>query len=56
MPIIKWKVLRKYHAYNQKIRQCMLWLNEKYEIASYKGDNLLSKRTEILGTCRYRNK
>ena len=27
-----------------------------HEIACYKGDNLLNKRTEILGTCRHRNK
>ena len=26
-----------------------------YEIACYKGDNLLNKRTEILDTCRHRN-
>ena len=31
-------------------------LNENNEIACYKGDNLLNKRTEILGTCRRRNK
>ena len=49
-PRIKWKVLKKFHAYNQKKRQCILCLNEKYEIACYKGDNLLNKRTEILGT------
>ena len=51
IPRIKWKVLRKCHAYNQKKRQCILSLNEKYEIACYKRDNLLNKRTEILGTC-----
>ena len=51
-PRIKWKVLKKCHAYNQKKRQCILCLNEKYEIACYKGENLLNKRTEILGTCR----
>ena len=56
IPRIKWKVLRKCHAYNQKKRQCILCLNEKYEIACYKGDILLNKRTEILGTCRHRNK
>ena len=53
--MIKWKVLRKCHAYNQKKRQCILCLNEKYEIGCYKGDNLLSKRTEILDTCRHTN-
>ena len=31
-------------------------LNEKYEIACYKGDNVSNKRIEILGTCRHRNK
>ena len=54
--IIKWKVLRKCHAYNQKKRQCFLCLHKNYEIACYKGDNLLKKRTEILGTCGHRNK
>ena len=56
IPIINWKVLRKCHAYKQKKRQCILCLNEKYEIAFYKRDSLLNKRTEILGTCRHRNK
>ena len=53
---INWEVLRKFHAYNQKKRQRILCQNEKYEITCYKGDNLLNKRTEILGTYRYRNK
>ena len=53
---IKWKVLRKCQVHNQKKRQCILWLNEKYEIACYKEDNLLNKRAEILGTSRHRNK
>lgn len=34
----------------QKKRQCILFLNEKNEIASCKGDNLLNNRTEILDT------
>ena len=34
--------------------QCILCLSEKYEIAYYKGDNLLNKRAGILG--RHRNK
>ena len=28
---------------------------EKQEIATYKGDNLLNKRTEIINTCRHRS-
>ena len=35
--------------------RCVLFLNEKYEIATYKGDNLLNKRTEITNTCRHRS-
>ena len=56
IPKIKCKLLRKRYAYNQKKRQCILCLNEKCEITFYKGNNLLNKRTEILGTCRHRNK
>ena len=48
--------IKECQAYNQKKRQCILSLNEKYEIASYKGDNLLNKGTEILGTYRRKNK
>ena len=52
IPRIKWKVLRKCNTYNQRKRQSILCLNEKYEIACYQGDNLLNKRTEILGAYR----
>ena len=37
-------------------KHCLLCLNEKYDIATYKGDNLLNKRTEIINTCRHRSK
>ena len=33
IPRIKWQVLRKCHAYNQKKRQTVLCLNEKHDIA-----------------------
>ena len=39
-----------------KKRNCIFYLNEKYETASYKGKNLFNKRTEILGACRHRKK
>ena len=52
---IKWKVLRKCHTYNKK-KTVYLMPKWKYEIACRKGDNLLNKRTEILGTCRHKNK
>ena len=54
IPIIKWKELRKRHTYNQK--KCILCRNERYEITSYKAENSLNKSTEILGTCRHKNK
>ena len=31
-------------------------LTIQYEITTYKGDNLLNKRTEIINTCRHRSK
>ena len=31
-------------------------LNEKLEIASYKDDNLLNKRSELINKCRHQNK
>ena len=48
---IKWKVLRKCHAYNQKKRQYVLCLNEKYQTACYKGD----KSVEPVDTEVYMN-
>ena len=37
-------------------KRCLLCLNEKYEIATYKGVNLLNKKTEIINTCWHRSK
>ena len=41
---------------NPNSKRCLLCLNEKYKIATYKGNNLLNKRTEIINTCRHRSK
>ena len=43
-------------SYNQNSKYCLLCLNEKYEIATYRGDNLLNKTTEIITTCRHKSK
>ena len=40
-------------SYNPNSKRCLLCLNEKYEIAIYKGDNLLNKRTETINTCKH---
>ena len=55
-PKITWKIIRICRSYNPNSRRCLLYLNEKYEIATYKGGNLLNKRTETINTCRHRSK
>ena len=48
------KIIRIRRSDNPNSKRCLLCLNEKYEIAIYKGDNLLNKRIEIINTCRHR--
>ena len=55
-PNIVWEILRKHRTYNPNTKRCSLCLNEKLEIARYKGRNLLNKRSEIINKCRHRNK
>ena len=55
-PKVKWKIRRKVCPYNPQSLQCQLCLNEKLEIAMYKGDNLLNKRSELISKCRHLNK
>ena len=38
---ITWKIIRICGSYNLISKDCLLRLNEKYETATYKGDNLL---------------
>ena len=53
---VTWKIIRKCAPFNTAKRKCYLCLNEKLEIASYKGDNLLNKRSELINKCRHQNK
>ena len=55
-PKITWKIIRICRSYNPISKCCLLCLNEKYEIATYKGDNLLNKRNKIINTCRHRSR
>ena len=55
-PKITWKIIRICRSYYPNSKRCLLCLNEKYEIAIYKGENLLNKRTEKINTCRHRSK
>ena len=54
-PKIAWKSIRIHRSYNPNSKRCLLCLNEKHDIARYKGYNLLNKRTEIINTCRHRS-
>ena len=55
-PNIKWEILRKHQTYNPNTERCSLCLNEKLEIARYKGHSLLNKRSQIINKYRHRNK
>ena len=55
-PKITWRIVRRCSPYNLNTKQCQLCLSEKLEIALYKGDNLLNKKTELISKCRHQNK
>ena len=44
------------HIFNTTKRKCYTCLNEKLEIVSYKGDNILNKRSELINNYRHQNK
>ena len=48
---ITWKIIRICSSYNPNSKRCLLRLNEKYEIATYKGE----KKIEITNTWRHRS-
>ena len=50
------EILQKHQTYNSNTKRCSLCLNEKLEIARYKGRNFLNKRPEIINKCHHRNK
>ena len=56
IPKVTWRIIRKWAPFNTTKGKCYLCLNEKLEIASYKGDNLLNKRSELINKCRHQNK
>ena len=43
-------------ALNTTKGNCYLCLSEKLEITSYKGDNVLNERSELINKCRQQNK
>ena len=58
-PIVTWRPIRKCSTFNTTKKKCYLCLNEKLKIASYRKDNLLNKRSELIrhqNKCRHQNK
>ena len=55
-PVLVWKILRQYQSYNVNTKRCLLCLNEELQIAIYREDNMVKKRTETISKCRHRNK
>ena len=56
IPKVTWRIIKKCAPFNTTKRKCYLCLNEKLQIASYKGDNLLNKRSKLINKCRHQNK
>ena len=56
VPEITWRIIRKCATFNTTKKKWYICLKEKLEIASYKGDNLLNKRSEFINKCRHQNK
>ena len=55
-PVTTWKIVRRCSPYNPNSKRCYLCLNEKLEIATYRGNNLLNKKAELISKCRHQNK
>ena len=55
-PDLVWEILGQYQSYMVNTKRCLLCLNENLQIAIYRGNNMLNKRTEIISKCSHRNK
>ena len=54
--VITWKIVRRCSPYNPNSKRCYFCLNEKLEIATYRGNNLLNKKIEPISKWRHQNK
>ena len=54
--LLVWKGLGQHQPYNVNTKRCLLYLNEKLQIAVFRGNNMLNKRTEVISKCRQENK
>ena len=55
-PVITWKIVQRCSPCNSNSKRWYLCLNEQLEIATYQGNNLLNKKTEVISKCRHQNK
>ena len=55
-PKVTWTIVRKCLPFNLNSKKCHLCLNEKLEIALFKEEKLLNKRSELISKCRHQNK
>ena len=53
---VTWRIIRKCAPFNITKRKYYICLNEKLEIALFKGGTLLNKRSELIRKCRHQNK
>ena len=56
IPKVMGRKIRKCAPFNTTKRKSYLCLNERLEILSYKGDNLLNKSSKFINDCRHQNK
>ena len=55
-PVVTWRIVKQLEPYNPESRKCQLCIGEKIEILERDPKNLLNKRSELVSTCRHRNK
>ena len=53
---IKWKIIKRRRPYSNKTKRCNLCLYEKFFIIYHPELSSLNSRTELILTCRHRNK
>ena len=53
VPQLKWRILRKCSRFKRSSLGCKLCLNEKLEIALFKGNNTFNRRTKRISKCKH---
>ena len=57
LPSPEWSIIKSVSAYSNISNECLLCLQEKFEVFSYPNPNeLLNKRSELISKCRLVNK